>query len=194
MSLDLIPNVANLDEAGLGPICFRCYSSCVILDDEISDAFRNIVNDSKKLSEKKRDLARAIVIEEAREITVAWAETWEIDRLNILNANMLSFHRALDVIESNFPKILIDGNKFKPYNNIPHETIVKGDSKIYGIAAASIIAKTERDAYVKEMIEKYPDLKKYGIQTNMGYPTKEHKLAVKEYGMSMFHRRSFHLK
>lgn len=178
---------AGCDEAGRGPLAGPVTAAAVILP---LDFQNELINDSKQLSEKKRSLLRPIIEEQA----VAWAvaAVWpeEIDRVNILNAAILAMHRALDQLQVRPQFIMVDGNKFKSYGDVPYETIVKGDGKMLPIAAASILAKTHRDEYMRKIAEEYPQ---YGWQHNMGYPTREHYAAIEQYGITPYHRQSFTL-
>lgn len=178
---------AGCDEAGRGCLAGSVYAAAVILP---IDYQNELLNDSKKLSAKKRYLLR----EEIERDAVAWAvgvvTPEEIDKINILNASILAMHRALDQLAVRPEAVIIDGNRFKTYQDLPSTTIVKGDGKYLSIAAASILAKTYRDDYMLSLAKEYPQ---YDWQANMGYPTKKHRLAIREYGVTPFHRKSFNL-
>lgn len=178
---------AGCDEAGRGCLAGSVYAAAVILP---IDYQNELLNDSKKLSAKKRYLLR----EEIECDAVAWAvgvvTPEEIDKINILNASILAMHRALDQLAVRPEAVIIDGNRFKTYQDLPSTTIVKGDGKYLSIAAASILAKTYRDDYMLSLAKEYPQ---YDWQSNMGYPTKKHRLAIREHGVTPFHRKSFNL-
>ena len=178
---------AGCDEAGRGCLAGSVYAAAVILPDDYQN---DLLNDSKQLTEKRRYQLREIIERDA----VAWAvgivTPEEIDKINILNASILAMHRALDQLKVRPEAIIVDGNRFKPYNNIPHTTIVKGDGKYLSIAAASILAKTYRDDYMNQLAEEYPQ---YDWRSNKGYPTKKHRDAIKQYGITPYHRKSYNL-
>lgn len=178
---------AGCDEAGRGCLAGSVYAAAVILPPNYEN---ELLNDSKQLSERKRYLLRSIIENDA----VAWAvgvvTAEEIDKINILNASILAMHRALDALKVQPEAIIVDGNRFKPYNDVPYTTIVKGDGKYLSIAAASILAKTYRDDYMKTIAEEYPQ---YNWKSNKGYPTNKHRAAIKKYGISPYHRKSFTL-
>ena len=178
---------AGCDEAGRGCLAGSVYAAAVILPPDYKN---ELLNDSKQLSERKRYLLRSIIENDA----VAWAvgvvTAEEIDKINILNASILAMHRALDALKVQPEAIIVDGNRFKPYNDVPYTTIVKGDGKYLSIAAASILAKTYRDDYMKSIAEEYPQ---YDWKSNKGYPTNKHRAAIKKYGISPYHRKSFTL-
>ena len=178
---------AGCDEAGRGCLAGSVYAAAVILPPDYKN---ELLNDSKQLSERKRYLLRSIIENDA----VAWAvgvvTADEIDKINILNASILAMHRALDALKVQPEAIIVDGNRFKPYNDMPYTTIVKGDGKYLSIAAASILAKTYRDDYMKTIAEEYPQ---YDWKSNKGYPTNKHRAAIKKYGISPYHRKSFTL-
>ena len=148
------------------------------------------INDSKQLTDKRRHELRAIIERDALAWAVGIVTPEEIDKINILNASILAMHRALDQLKVRPETIIVDGNRFKPYNNIPYKTIVKGDAKYLSIAAASILAKTYRDDYMDQLAEEYPQ---YDWLSNKGYPTKKHREAIKQYGITPYHRRSYNL-
>lgn len=178
---------AGCDEAGRGCLAGSVYAAAVILPPDYAN---ERLNDSKQLTEHKRILLRQEIEHDA----VAWAvgivTPEEIDRINILNASILAMHRALDQLKVRPEAIIVDGNRFKPYNDIPSTTIVKGDGKYLSIAAASILAKTYRDDYMMQLAEQYPQ---YDWQSNKGYPTRKHRDAIREFGISPYHRKSFNL-
>ena len=178
---------AGCDEAGSGSLAGSVYAAAVILPDDYQN---DLLNDSKQLTEKRRYQLREIIERDA----VAWAvgivTPEEIDKINILNASILAMHRALDQLKVRPEAIIVDGNRFKPYNNIPHTTIVKGDGKYLSIAAASILAKTYRDDYMNRLAEEYPQ---YDWFSNKGYPTKKHRDAIRQYGITPYHRKSYNL-
>ncbi len=175
------------DEAGRGCLAGPVTAAVV----QLSKGFNNsILNDSKLLSEKKRIQLRPVIEAESKSFAVAHVYPKEIDEINILNASFLAMHRAIEQLKTTPKFIIVDGNRFKPYQNVPHECIVKGDSKYMSIAAASILAKTYRDAYMEKLHEEYP---MYNWKRNKGYPTKEHRAAIKRYGVTKYHRKSFRL-
>ena len=178
---------AGCDEAGRGCLAGSVYAAAVILP---SDYQNELLNDSKKLTAKKRYALR----EEIERDAIAWAvgivTPEEIDKINILNASFLAMHRALDQLQVRPEAVIVDGNRFKPYQDLPSTTIVKGDGKYLSIAAASILAKTYRDDYMLSLAEEYPQ---YDWQSNMGYPTKKHRQAIREHGITPYHRRSYNL-
>ena len=178
---------AGCDEAGRGPLAGPVCAAAVILP---PDFHNDLINDSKKLSEKKRLMLRPIIEEQALAWAVSMVMPDEIDRINILNASILAMHCALDELRVRPEFILVDGNRFKPYGDIPHQTIVKGDGKLLPIAAASILAKTYRDDYMRSIARDYPQ---YGWEHNMGYPTREHYAAIEQHGITPHHRHSFTL-
>ena len=178
---------AGCDEAGRGCLAGSVYAAAVILP----EGYQNeLLNDSKQLSEKKRYQLREIIERDA----VAWAvgivTPEEIDQINILNASILAMHRALDQLKVRPEAIIVDGNRFKPYKKLPHTTIVKGDGKYLAIAAASILAKTYRDDYMNQLAEEYPQ---YDWLSNKGYPTRKHREAIKQFGITPYHRKSYNL-
>ena len=178
---------AGCDEAGRGCLAGSVYAAAVILP---SDYQNELLNDSKKLTAKKRYALR----EEIERDAIAWAvgivTPEEIDKINILNASFLAMHRALDQLSVRPEAVIVDGNHFKPYQDLPSTTIVKGDGKYLSIAAASILAKTYRDDYMLSLAEEYPQ---YDWQSNMGYPTKKHRQAIREHGITPYHRKSYNL-
>lgn len=178
---------AGCDEAGRGCLAGSVYAAAVILPENYEN---DMLNDSKKLSAKKRYVLREIIERDALAWAVGIVTPEEIDRINILNASFLAMHRALDQLGTHPEAIIIDGNRFKPYRDLPFTTIVKGDGKYLSIAAASILAKTYRDDYMLSLAEEYPQ---YDWQSNMGYPTKKHREAIRKYGIAPFHRKSYNL-
>lgn len=178
---------AGCDEAGRGCLAGSVYAAAVILPRNYDNA---LLNDSKKLSEAKRRELRDQIVRDA----VAWAvgvvTPQEIDRINILNASILAMHRALDQLQVRPEAVIVDGNRFKPYRDLPYTTIVKGDAKYQAIAAASILAKTFRDEYMDKLAEEYPY---YGWQQNKGYPTAAHREGLRQHGASPYHRMSYNL-
>lgn len=178
---------AGCDEAGRGCLAGSVYAAAVILPEDYQN---ELLNDSKQLTEKKRYQLREIIERDA----VAWAvgivTPEEIDKINILNASILAMHRALDQLKVRPEAIIVDGNRFKPYQKLPHTTIVKGDGKYLSIAAASILAKTYRDDYMNQLAEEYPQ---YDWYSNKGYPTKKHREAIKQFGITPYHRKSYNL-
>ena len=175
------------DEAGRGCLAGPVTAAAVILPDDFQHPF---LTDSKQLSEKKRLELRAIIEKEAICYSVVHIMMDEIDKINILNASILGMHRAIAGLSTPPEFIAVDGNKFKPFNDTPFECVVKGDGKYLHIAAASILAKTHRDEFMHEIHEKFPH---YNWKKNKGYPTKEHREAIRELGSSIFHRKSFKL-
>lgn len=188
---------AGCDEAGRGCLAGSVYAAAVILP----EGYRHdMLNDSKQLTEKKRYLMREIIERDA----VAWAigvvTPEEIDKINILNASILAMHRALDLLKVRPEAVIVDGNRFKPYTPplleggrgaaLPHTTIVKGDAKYLSIAAASILAKTYRDDYMKHLAQEFPQ---YDWLSNKGYPTKKHREAIRQYGITPYHRKTFNM-
>ena len=178
---------AGCDEAGRGCLAGAVFASAVILP---PDFVCEELNDSKQLSEKQRNLLRRFIEKEALAWAIGIVYPDEIDRINILNASFLAMHRALDKLTIRPQHLLIDGNRFKPYKDIPHTTIVKGDGKYLSIAAASVLAKTHRDEYMMRLHEEFPS---YNWINNKGYPTKKHRKAIKEIGTTPYHRMSFNL-
>ena len=186
---------AGCDEAGRGCLAGSVYAAAVIFPEDYQN---DELNDSKQLTARRRQLLRDIIQRDA----VAWAvgvvSPEEIDRINILNASILAMHCALDQLQVRPEAIIVDGNRFKPYRtvvdgaavSIPHTTIVKGDGKYLSIAAASILAKTYRDDYMDELAQQYPQ---YDWLSNKGYPTKKHREAIRQYGITPYHRKTFNM-
>lgn len=178
---------AGCDEAGRGCLAGSVYAAAVILPPNYDNA---LLNDSKKLTEKARRTLRDQIVRDA----VAWAvgvvTPEEIDRINILNASFLAMHRALDQLTTRPEAVIVDGNRFTPYRDLPYATIVKGDGKYQAIAAASILAKTFRDDYMNSLADEYPF---YDWKSNKGYPTKKHREGIRLHGISPYHRKSYNL-
>ena len=189
---------AGCDEAGRGCLAGSVYAAAVIFPRDYVNAE---LNDSKQLTDKKRHQLREIIERDAVAWAVGVATPEEIDKINILNASFLAMHRALDQLSVRPEAIIVDGNRFKPYKRLsqsgedgggflPHTCIVKGDGKYLSIAAASILAKTYRDDYMDKLAEEYPQ---YDWQSNKGYPTRKHREAIKQYGITPYHRKSYNL-
>lgn len=178
---------AGCDEAGRGCLAGPVCAAAVILGESFDNQF---VNDSKQLTMKNRKELRLYIEQNALAFSVAFVEPKQIDEINILNASILAMHLALEGLKIQPEHIIVDGNRFKPYQNIPHQCIVKGDAKYRNIAAASILAKTYRDEFMEELHEKFPV---YNWKKNKGYPTMVHREAIKEYGITEHHRKSFKL-
>ena len=179
--------IAGCDEAGRGCLAGPVVAAAVILP----KSFKNkLLNDSKVLSERKRDLLRPIIEREAIAWAVGIVSPKEIDKINILNASFLAMHRAVEKLNTQAELLLIDGNRFNPYPNISHECIIKGDGKFLSIAAASVLAKTYRDDFMMDLDLKFPN---YNWKKNKGYPTKEHRKGITEFGANKHHRKSFQL-
>lgn len=178
---------AGCDEAGRGCLAGSVYAAAVILPPDYEN---NLLNDSKQLTERRRYQLREIIQRDALSWAVGIVTPEEIDRINILNASILAMHRALDQLSVRPEAVIVDGNRFKPYGDLPWTTIVKGDGKYLSIAAASILAKTYRDDYMNALAEDYPQ---YDWRSNKGYPTKKHREAIKTYGVTPLHRKSYNL-
>lgn len=178
---------AGCDEAGRGCLAGPVFAAAVILPEGYCN---ELLNDSKKLTEHRRDELRAIIERDALAWAVGVVTAEEIDHINILNASFLAMHRAVDALTVHPEHLLIDGNRFKPYHDTPHTCIVKGDGKMMSIAAASILAKTHRDEFMARIHEEFPQ---YAWNINKGYPTKAHRAAISQYGPSPYHRKSFRL-
>ena len=176
---------AGCDEAGRGCLAGSVFAAAVILPVDYENA---LLNDSKKLTEKQRYVLRTQIETDALAWAVGEVTVDEIDKINILNASILAMHRALDGLKLRPQAIIVDGNRFKLYGTLPHETIVKGDAKFLSIAAASILAKTYRDDYMNSLAFQYPA---YQWDVNKGYPTRAHRAAIEEHGISPFHRKTF---
>lgn len=179
---------AGCDEAGRGPLAGPVFAAAVILPEGF---FHPLLDDSKRMTERSRDILRPIIEQNA----VAWAveavQPEEIDRINILNASITGMQRAVMRLAVKPDLLLVDGNRFKPLDGYAHVTVVHGDATYASIAAASVLAKTWRDEYMRKIAREYPQ---YGWDRNMGYPTREHIEAIRKYGYTPYHRRSFHPK
>lgn len=173
------------DEAGRGCLAGPVTAAAIILRPDFAN---EVLNDSKKLSTSNRNLLRPLLEIGAVSFGVAHVHPDQIDMINILNASILAMHKAIDQLTIRPELIIVDGNRFKPYQNIPHECIIKGDSKFMSIAAASVLAKTYRDTYMEELHKEYP---MYNWKQNKGYPTLEHREAIRKYGITPYHRKSF---
>lgn len=178
---------AGTDEAGRGCLAGPVVAAAVILPKDFSHSF---LNDSKQLSEKKRQELRPIIEENAIAFGVSFVMQDEVDELNVLQASITGMHRAINSLKIIPEFIIVDGNRFRNYQNIPHKTIVKGDSKYLSIAAASILAKTYRDEYMEQIHQEFPS---YFWNNNKGYPTLEHRDAIRKFGATIHHRKTFKL-
>lgn len=178
---------AGCDEAGRGCLAGPVFAAAVILPAGFEPAG---LDDSKKLNARQRDYFRGLIEENAVSWSVSMLDNNEIDEINILNASIAAMHRAVKGLGTTPEFLLIDGNRFKPYPGIPHLCIVKGDSKYLNIAAASVLAKTHRDAYMKSLHQEYPE---YGWLKNKGYPTLQHRQAVSRHGITPYHRKTFRM-
>lgn len=179
---------AGVDEAGRGCLAGPVFAAAVIVN---SKTWIPGLDDSKKLSEKERDELKIIIVNKASAWAIASATPQEVDKLNILNATYLAMHRALEMLKVKPQHIIVDGNRFKPWKKVPFTCVVKGDGKYMSIAAASVLAKTARDEYMKKLHEEFPQ---YNWESNKGYATDDHAEALKKFGYTVHHRRSFHLK
>ncbi|MBO7316830.1 MAG: ribonuclease HII [Paludibacteraceae bacterium] len=179
---------AGCDEAGRGCLAGSVFAAAVIFPPDYKN---ELLNDSKKITEKQRYQLRPIIQQDALAWSVGIASAQEIDEINILNASILAMHRAIEGLKIIPEHLIIDGNKFKPYKEIPHQTIVKGDGKYLSIAAASVLAKTYRDDYMMELHHEFPQ---YDWATNKGYPTKKHRDIIREIGFTPYHRMSYKFK
>ena len=177
----------GVDEVGRGCLAGPVVAAAVILPENYSS---DLLNDSKKLTEKKRLLLDDIIKNEAVSWAIAEVDNHEIDKINILNASFLAMHKAMNKLDQIPEFILVDGNRFIPYKEIPYECVVKGDGKFLSIAAASILAKNYRDKLMSDLAEKHPH---YGWERNAGYPTKQHREGIKKFGITDYHRKSFQL-
>ena len=193
---------AGCDEAGRGPLAGSVFAAAVvwsqeIIDDPAHSEWLELLNDSKKLTDKQRNYLRPLIEKHASAWAVVEITAEEIDQINILQASIIGMQRALDKLERRPQHILVDGNKWKPYipkgevMEVPARTVVKGDGKYLSIAAASVLAKTYRDEYMMRLHEEYP---MYGWDKNMGYPTKKHYESIKTHGVTKYHRKSFKLE
>ena len=178
---------AGCDEAGRGCLAGSVYAAAVILPPDYEN---DLLNDSKKLTAKKRYALREVIQRDALAWAVGIVTPEEIDKINILNASFLAMHRALDQLSLRPEAVIVDGNRFKPYQDLPFTTIVKGDGKYLSIAAASVLAKTYRDDYMLNLAKEDPQ---YDWQSNMGYPTKKHRQAIRDHGITPYHRKSYNL-
>ena len=189
----LAPNYSNFsleagtDEAGRGCLAGPVVAAAVILPKDFKHPF---LNDSKQLSEKKRDELRPIIEENALAFGVSFVWQDEVDKINVLQASITGMHRSIEMLKTQPEFIIVDGNKFRDYKDIPHKTIVKGDSKYLSIAAASVLAKTYRDEYMAKIDLEFP---MYNWKKNKGYPTKEHRNGIREFGITKYHRKTFKL-
>ena len=178
---------AGCDEAGRGCLAGSVYAAAVILPPDYENP---LLNDSKQLTERRRYELREQIERDAVSWAVGIVTPQEIDRINILNASILAMHRALDLLTVRPEAVIVNGNRFKPYRDLPWTTIVKGDGKYLSIAAASILAKTYRDDYMNQLAEEYPQ---YDWLSNKGYPTRKHREAIRQYGTTLYHRMSYNL-
>lgn len=178
---------AGCDEAGRGCLAGPVSAAAVILPPDFSHPW---LNDSKQLTEHRRDILRGLIEKEALAWCVCMVEPEEIDRINILQASIVAMHRALDGLSVRPEEVIVDGNRFRPYGSLPCRTFVKGDGRFGNIAAASILAKTHRDELMRRLHESYPQ---YGWDVNKGYPTAAHRAAIAKYGATPLHRLSFRL-
>jgi ribonuclease HII len=179
----------GIDEAGRGPLIGRVYAAAVIWPKSLDNPD---INDSKKISAKKRKILKEWIEKNVIDYGIGYAEPEEIDEINILQATLKAMHRALDNLKTKFNSILVDGNRFNPYNNVKYTTIIKGDSKYYSISAASILAKEYHDEYIRNICQENPLLDtNYKLLSNMGYGTKDHIDGIKNNGITPFHRKSF---
>jgi len=178
---------AGCDEAGRGFLAGPVVAAAAILPENFTN---DLLNDSKKLSEKQRNALRPVIEQQAVSFGVGIVSPQEIDQINILNASFLAMHRAIEQLSPTPQHLLIDGNRFNPYPDIPHTCIIKGDGKYMNIAAASVLAKTYRDEIMLHLDADFPQ---YEWKKNKGYPTKKHREAIKQFGATIYHRRSFTL-
>ncbi|MCT4699874.1 ribonuclease HII [Tenacibaculum haliotis] len=178
---------AGTDEAGRGCLSGPVVAAAVILPENFH---HDLLNDSKQISEKKRQELRPYIEEHALAFGVAFIDHKEVDEINVLQASITGMQRSIEQLSPQPAFIIVDGNKFKPYKEIPHETIIKGDAKFMSIAAASVLAKTYRDEYMEKIHQEYPQ---YNWKKNKGYPTKEHRNAIREFGPTPYHRMTFKL-
>lgn len=178
---------AGCDEAGRGCLAGSVYAAAVIFPEDYQN---EELNDSKQLTAKQRKKLRDIIERDATAWAVGIVTPEEIDKINILNASILAMHRALDQLKVRPEAVIVDGNRFKPWQNVRYATIVKGDGKYLSIAAASILAKTYRDDYMEALAEEFPQ---YDWMSNKGYPTKKHRNAIRQYGITPYHRKSFNM-
>ncbi len=178
---------AGTDEAGRGCLSGPVVAAAVILPENFH---HELLNDSKQLSEKKRQELRPYIEKHALAYAVAFVDHEEVDEINVLQASITGMHRSIEQLSVQPEFIIVDGNKFKPYKETPHQTIVKGDAKFMSIAAASVLAKTYRDDYMEKIHQEHPQ---YNWKKNKGYPTKEHRQGIREFGITRYHRKTFKL-
>ncbi len=178
---------AGTDEAGRGCLSGPVVAAAVILPENFEHPF---LNDSKQLSEKQRKELKPFIEENALAFGVCFVDEKEVDKINVLQASIIGMQRSIAQLNPQPEFIIVDGNKFKPYNEIPHETIVKGDAKYLSIAAASVLAKTYRDEFMEKIHQEFP---MYNWKQNKGYPTKQHRNAIREFGITPYHRKTFRL-
>ncbi|HEY5509496.1 MAG TPA: ribonuclease HII [Prolixibacteraceae bacterium] len=178
---------AGCDEAGRGCLAGPVFAAAVILPEDFTS---EVLNDSKQLTERQRYSLRDVIQKEAICWAVGICDQQEIDQINILNASILAMHKALKQLRIRPHHIIVDGNRFKPFENIPYSCFVKGDGRFLSIAAASVLAKTYRDDYMKSIHADFPE---YSWNQNKGYPTEKHRIAISRYGITEHHRRSFRL-
>ena len=178
---------AGTDEAGRGCLCGPVVAAAVILPEDFEHPF---LNDSKQLSEKQRKELKPFIEENALSFGVSFVDEKEVDQINVLQASITGMHRSVAQLNPQPEYIIVDGNKFKTYQEIPHQTIVKGDAKFLSIAAASVLAKTYRDEFMEKIHQEYP---MYNWKQNKGYPTKQHRAAIREFGITKYHRKTFKL-
>lgn len=180
----------GLDEAGRGSFFGRIYAGSVVLGD-IPDELKNKLRDSKKLSMKKREELYELIISNVFDYGIGYVEPWEIDQMGVGKANQLAFRKSLEKLSCDISLMRVDGIVFHGWNDTVYKCIPKGDSIYHDIMCASIIAKVEHDRYIKNLVDLEPDLEKYGLLTNMGYGTLKHRDAIRTYGCTMYHRKSF---
>tara|TARA_R110002124_G_scaffold112530_5_gene266677 strand:- start:364 stop:963 length:600 start_codon:yes stop_codon:yes gene_type:complete len=178
---------AGTDEAGRGCLCGPVVAAAVILPTDFTHPF---LNDSKQLTEKQRKILKPIIEQKAIAFGVSFVDEKEVDKMNVLQASITGMKRSIELLEIQPEFIIVDGNKFKTYKDIPHETIVKGDAKYLSIAAASVLAKTYRDEFMEKLHQEFP---MYNWKQNKGYPTKQHRNAIREFGITSYHRKTFRL-
>lgn len=178
---------AGTDEAGRGCLAGPVVAAAVILPEDLEHP---LLNDSKQLTEKQREILRPFIEKNALAYSVSYINELKIDEINILQASILAMHTALEMLSVTPEHIIVDGNKFKPFKNIPHKTIIKGDAKYMSIAAASVLAKTYRDEFMQKIDAEFPA---YFWKKNKGYPTKQHREAIRKFGITSYHRKTFRL-
>tara|TARA_R110002096_G_scaffold100145_2_gene221823 strand:- start:364 stop:963 length:600 start_codon:yes stop_codon:yes gene_type:complete len=178
---------AGTDEAGRGCLCGPVVAAAVILPTDFTHPF---LNDSKQLTEKQRKILKPIIEQKAIAFGVSFVDEKEVDKMNVLQASITGMKRSIELLEIQPEFIIVDGNKFKTYKDIPHKTIVKGDAKYLSIAAASVLAKTYRDEFMEKLHQEFP---MYNWKQNKGYPTKQHRNAIREFGITSYHRKTFRL-